>query len=343
MLQVVLQGPKELDFKQVPVPEPGEGQALIDVKRIGVCGSDIHVYHGKHKYATFPLVQGHEGSGVIVKTGPGVTGLKPGDLVTVRPQMFCGHCLLCRQGRYNLCKEYKVIGVLGSTIGMASEYFLIEADKLHKLPQTMSFDEGAMIEPAAVGIHSVKLGGNVKDWKVLVIGAGPIGNLTAQAAKALGADKVMITDINPARLDLASRCGIDFCVDTRNIGLEAALNQHFGPDGADLILDCAAIPKILEELVLIARRGSDIILVGNYYGAVPVELGLVQRRELRLVGTMNYTAIDYEDTIRFIENGEIKVKELVTNYFPIKEYAAAYQYIDDNADKVMKVLIRVND
>ena len=105
MLQVVLQGPKELDFKQVPVPEPGEGQALIDVKRIGVCGSDIHVYHGKHKYATFPLVQGHEGSGVVVKTGPGVTGLKPGDLVTVRPQMFCGHCLLCRQGRYNLCKE----------------------------------------------------------------------------------------------------------------------------------------------------------------------------------------------------------------------------------------------
>jgi L-iditol 2-dehydrogenase len=343
MLQAVLKGPKTIEFSEVPTPEPEAGQALVQVKRIGVCGSDIHVYHGKHKYATFPLVQGHEGSGVVVKTGPGVENLAPGDLVTLRPQLFCGKCLLCRQGRYNLCEQYKVIGVLGSTTGMASDYYLADASKLHKLPASMGYDAGAMVEPAAVAFHSVKMAGNIKGGKVLIIGAGPIGNLVAQAAKALGADKTMITDINPVRLALAQKCGVDYCVDTSKTELEAAILANFGPDRADVIIDCAAVPKILEQLVHSARRGTNIVLVGNYYDAVPVELGLVQRREINLVGVMNYTAQDYEDVIRLIAEGKIKVNELITDHFPLKDYSGAYRYIDENASSVMKVMIDVGE
>ena len=205
----------------------------------------------------------------------------------------------------------------------------------------MGYDAGAMVEPAAVAVHSVKMAGNIKGGKVLIIGAGPIGNLVAQAAKALGADKTMITDINPIRLALAQKCGVDFCVDTSKTGLDTAILENFGPDRADVIIDCAGVPKILEQLVHFARRGTNIVLVGNYYDAVPVELGLVQRRELNLIGVMNYNSADYEDVIRFIAEGKIKVDELITNHFPLKDYTEAYQYIDENSNSVMKVMIDV--
>jgi L-iditol 2-dehydrogenase len=344
LLQAILQKPKTINFFDVPVPEPGEGQALIEVKRIGICGSDIHVYHGRHKYAILPVVQGHEGSGVVVKVGSGVKKLIPGDKVTLRPQLFCGKCYLCRQGRYNLCEDYKVLGVLGGTSGMASEYFLADASILHKLPGSMSFDEGAMVEPAAVAVHAVKLGGKAAGSHVLVIGAGPIGNLAAQAAKAIGAASVMITDINPIRLSLARDCGITYCVNTMEMDLEAAILKNFGPNRADFILDCAATHKTLEQAIRSARRGTNIVLVGNFYDFVPVELALVQRRELNLIGDMNYIAEDYEEAIRFIAGGEIQVKKLISNHFGLKEYTAAYQYIDDNSSgAVMKAMIDVKD
>lgn len=343
MLQATLQAPKTIEFRDFPMPEPDEGQVVMKVMRIGICGSDIHVYHGKHKYATLPIIQGHEGSGTVEKVGSGVHGLVPGDLVTLRPQHFCGKCLLCKQGRYNLCETYKVMGVLGGLTGMASEYFLIDASKLHKLPPTMTFDEGAVVEPAAVGVHAVKLGGQAAGSKVLVIGAGPIGNLAAQAAKALGADKVMIADISDVRLALAKECGVDFCVNTAKADLDTAIVEQFGPNRADFILDCVGSAKTLEQAIRIARRGTNIVLVGNFYDFVPVELGLVQRRELNLIGDMNYVAEDYEDAIRFIADGKIKVDELISNHFAFREYASAYQYIEDNSDgAVMKVMIDVD-
>lgn len=334
---------KTIEYRDIPIPEPAAGQVVMKVMRIGICGSDIHVYHGNHKYATLPLVQGHEGSGAVLKVGSGVSELAPGDLVTLRPQSFCGECFLCKQGRYNLCESYKVMGVLGGLTGMASEYFLVDASKLHKLPPTMTFDEGAVVEPAAVGVHAVKLGGKATGSKVLVIGAGPIGNLAAQAAKALGADKVMIADISDVRLDLAKQCGVDFVVNTLNSDLEAAVLESFGPQRADFILDCAGSPKTLEQAIRIARRGTNIVLVGNFYDFVPVELGLVQRRELNLIGDMNYVAEDYEDAIRFIAVGQIRVNELISNHFAFREYADAYQYIDDNVGgTVMKVMVDVD-
>ena len=254
MLQAILQAPKTIEYREVPMPEPGAGQVVMKVKRIGICGSDIHVYHGSHKYATLPIVQGHEGSGTVEKVGAGVEGLAPGDPVTLRPQHYCGECFLCSQGRYNLCETYRVMGVLGGITGMASEYFVIDATKLHKLPPSMSFDAGAVVEPAAVGVHAVKLGGKAAGSKILVIGAGPIGNLAAQAAKALGADKVMIADISDVRLKLAGDCGIDFCVNTLNTDLEKAILEKFGPNRADFILDCAGSPKTLEQAIRIARH-----------------------------------------------------------------------------------------
>ncbi len=341
MIQAVLQSPKVIEFREVPRPEPGPGQVLLAVERIGICGSDVHVYHGKHQYAIFPLVQGHEGAGTVVKIGSGVSGFAPGELVTFRPQQFCGQCPLCRQGRYNLCEDYKVIGVLGGTIGMASEYFLCDAAKLHKLPAGMNADQGALVEPAAVAVHAARLAGTEAGEKVLVIGAGPIGNLTAQAAKALGAAAVMITDINPPRLELAGKCGVDYCINTAEVDLEAAIRKYFDSHRAGAILECVGVAATLGQAIRSARRGTNIVLVGNYYGRVPVELAPVQRRELNLIGHMNYTAPDYETAIELIASGKIKTQALVSNYFPLQAYEQAYRYIEENPDTVMKVLLKV--
>lgn len=164
-------------LEDVPIPEVGDDQVLIEMKRVGICGSDIQVYHGRHKYMKFPVVQGHEGSGIICKTGRHVAGFTVGDRVTVQPQVFCGECAACKSGHYNVCQQLKVYGV--NTNGMAVEYFLTEASKVLKIGDEMSFDEGALVEPAAVAVGAVRRSGNLQAKHVLVVGAGPIGNFVA--------------------------------------------------------------------------------------------------------------------------------------------------------------------
>ena len=197
MLQQVMTNPGEITFREVPVPEVKDDQVLVKIRNIGICGSDIHVYHGKHPFTKYPVTQGHEVSGEIVKLGEHVTGFSIGQKVTIQPQVVCGKCYPCRHGKYNLCEELKVMGF--QTTGTASEFFAVDAKKVTVLPEKMSYDEGAMIEPLAVAVHAVKRAGDVKGMKIAVLGAGPIGILVAQTAKGLGAESVMITDVSDLR------------------------------------------------------------------------------------------------------------------------------------------------
>ena len=153
MLQQVMTAPGQIIFQEVPVPVPQKGQVLVRIMKIGICGSDIHVYHGKHPFTKYPITQGHEVSGEIAELGEGVIGLTVGQHVTIEPQVVCGHCHPCRHGKYNLCEELKVMGF--QTTGTASTYFAVDAAKVTPLPDTMSFDEGAMIEPLAVAVHEI--------------------------------------------------------------------------------------------------------------------------------------------------------------------------------------------
>ena len=143
MLQQVMTSPGEIMFREIPIPEPQKGEVIIKIMKIGICGSDIHVYHGEHPFTSYPVTQGHEVSGEIVKSGEGVEGFEPGQKVTIQPQVVCGKCYPCRHGKYNLCEELKVMGF--QTTGTASHYFAVDAAKVTKLPDDMSFDEGAMI------------------------------------------------------------------------------------------------------------------------------------------------------------------------------------------------------
>lgn len=341
MLQQVMTNPKEITFNEVPVPEIKADQVLVKIMKIGVCGSDIHVYHGKHPFTSYPVTQGHEVSGEIVKLGEKVTGFTVGQKVTIQPQVVCGKCYPCRHGKYNLCEELKVMGF--QTTGTASEFFAVDAAKVTALPEDMSYDEGAMIEPLAVAVHAVKRAGDVKGMKIAVLGAGPIGILVAQTAKGLGAESVMITDVSDLRLEKAKECGVDFCINTKEKDFGEAMLENFGPDKADVIYDCAGNNITMGQAIKYARKGSTIILVAVFAGMAEIDLAVLNDHELDLNTSMMYRNEDYIEAIRLVNKNKVALKPLISKHFSFQDYKAAYEYIDANRETTMKVIINVQE
>lgn len=341
MLQQVMTNPGEIIFQEVPTPKPGDGQVLVKIKDIGICGSDIHVYHGKHPFTSYPVTQGHEVSGEIAELGAGVSGFAMGQKVTIEPQVYCGKCHPCRHGKYNLCEELKVMGF--QTTGTASEYFAVDASKVTPLPQEMSFAEGAMIEPLAVAVHGVKQVGDVTGMNIAVLGAGPIGNLVAQTAKGMGAAKVMITDVSDFRLKKAEECGIDVCVNTREKNFGEALTEAFGPDKADVIYDCAGNNVTMGQAIQYARKGSVIVLVAVFAEMAQIDLAVANDHELDIKSTMMYRHDDYVDAIRLVKEEKVHLRPLISKTFAFQDYLEAYRYIDANREETMKVIVHVQD
>ena len=339
MKQVRLVEPENVVLEEVDRPVPKASEVLIQVKRIGVCGSDIHAYYDKHPYISCPIVQGHEFSGEIVELGEAVGGFTVGDRVTAMPQLVCGKCYPCTHGDYHICNALKVIGCQAD--GAAREFIPVDQDLIIKLPHGMSFDHGAMVEPVAVGVHAVQRLGIVSGMKLLVFGAGPIGNLTAQVAKGLGAEAVMIVDISPFRLDVARQCGIDVIVNASEELLEQRIDEAFGPDRADAILECVGVQDTMEQAITLARKGSDIIVVGVFAEKPALDIGLVQDKELKLIGTLMYKENDYHKAVELIQSNQIRLDPLITTHFAFEKYAQAYKYIEEYKDRSMKVLIDV--
>ncbi len=267
----------------------------------------------------------------------GIASFVKGDKVTIMPQVTCGKCYSCTHGMYHICDDLKVMGF--QTEGAAQEYFSLKADMVIKLPPEMELEEGALIEPAAVAVHAVSRGGDVSSKNILVLGAGPIGNLTAQVAAGLGASKVMITDINDFRLDLAEQCGIDFAVNPLKEDLEEMVSEKFGFAKADIIFECVGSEDTIAQAISLSRKGSTVVIVGVFGEKPSVDLGLVQDRELSLIGTLMYQKNDFIKAIELVTVKKIKLKELITDDFYIKNYKKAYEYIGKHRDIVMKVMI----
>ena len=337
----ILHNPNNMTYEETEKPQPKSDEVLVAVKAAGICGSDIHVYHGKHPFTKYPVTQGHEVSGEVVKLGKNVTEFHEGQKVTIEPQVYCGHCYPCRHGKYNLCEELKVMGF--QTIGTASEYFAVDASKVTPIPEEMSYEEGAMIEPLAVAVHGVKQMGDVSGMNIAVLGAGPIGNLVAQTAKGMGAAKVMITDVSDLRLEKAKECGIDVCVNTKNKDFGEAMVEAFGPDKADVIYDCAGNNITMGQAIKYARKGSVIVLVAVFAGMASIDLAVANDHELDIKSTMMYRHDDYVDAIRLVNENKVHLRPLISKTFAFKDYLKAYQYIDDNRETTMKVIINVQE
>lgn len=340
MLQQQMTAPGQISFRNVPVPTPGPDQVLVKIKKIGICGSDIHVYHGTHPYTAYPITQGHEVSGQIVATGEYVRELRTGQRVTIEPQVFCGRCYPCLHGKYNLCEKLKVMGF--QTTGTASEYFSVDASKVTPLPEGITYSEGAMIEPLAVTVHAARRFPGLQGAKVAVLGCGPIGILLIQSLKALGAAQVLGTDLSDTRLELAGKLGADFTVNTGKNDYASALHDAFGPDGADVIYECAGTDITMDQAIQNARKGSTIILVAVFGKRASLDLAKLNDSELDLNTSMMYRHEDYVDAIRFVQEGKIRLEPLESIHFPFREYQKAYEYIDSHRESTMKVLIDVD-
>ncbi len=340
MKQAVMVTPGNIEFCEVERPSLGPGQVMLATRRIGVCGSDIHVYHGKHPYTSYPIVQGHEVSGVVAEVGEGVDGFSVGDKITFAPQVVCGECYPCRHGMYHICENLKVLGF--QTDGTAQDFFPLPVEMVFRLPESISLDHAAMIEPISVAVHAVLKGGDVRDKRVLVLGAGTIGNLVAQVARAFGAKTVMITDVKDYKLAKARECGIEFAINTAQADLDQAILEYLGPDRADLILECVGAQATITQAVDYARKGTTIVVVGVFGDKPLVDLGLVQDRELKLVGTLMYQNSDYEIAIDLVKSGKMRLDNLITHRFKFDQYLAAYQAIEESDGEYMKVMIELD-
>lgn len=340
MKQEVMTEPGKIEFREVDIPQPGPDQVLVKIKRIGICGSDIHVCHGTHPYTSYPVTQGHEVSAQIVERGQYATKYEVGQRVVIEPQVYCGHCYPCLHGKYNLCEDLKVMGF--QTTGTASEYFAVDESKCTPIPDEMTYDQGAMMEPLAVTVHAAKRFPDLVGANVCIEGCGPIGLLLAQSAKALGAKKVLITDISDLRLNLAKEVGVDAVANTRDRNLGEVLVETFGPDKADVIYDCAGNDITMNAAIQNARKGSTIILVAVFGKMATVDLAKLNDSELDLNTSMMYRHEDYVDAIRLVREGKILLEPLMSKHFPFEDFQRAYEYIDENREQVMKVLIDVD-
>jgi L-iditol 2-dehydrogenase len=339
MRQVRLVADRELVVEDVPVPEVRAGEALVRTSAVGICGSDVHAYHGRHPFVHPPIVLGHEFGGTVTALGSPTEGIRVGQMVTVEPSVVCGVCENCRRGRYNICASLQVLGCVGWQ-GAQAEYIRVPAAKIIPLPRDWSGERGALVEPAAVAVHAIRQGRLMDRSRVVILGAGPIGLMTLQAAKAHGAAEVTVIDLVPARLERARAFRADHTLPGGD-GVVAAVHRLWGPEGVDLIFDCVAVAQTVDQALRMARKGIRIVVVGVPAGSVPVDLSLVQDRELELVGTLMYRREDFDEAIRLMEAGTMAPEQMVTHRLPLERAADAFRLIDAQPDRVCKVLLVV--
>lgn len=338
MRQAIMTAPGKIEHIDVPVPGIlKSNEVLLKIQKIGVCGSDIHVFHGEHPATPYPVVQGHEYSAIIEAVGDKVTKARPGMKATARPQLVCGECGPCKRGQYNACQKLKVQGFQAP--GVAQDYFVVPEDRLVILSDSLSFEQGAMIEPAAVGAHSTGRTTNIKGKNVVVSGAGTIGNLVAQFAKARGAKKVLVTDVSNYRLAKAKECGIETTLNVLETPFDEGVLACFGDEGFQVGLEAAGVQASLDVLIANVEKGGDVVILGVYAKNPVVNMFYVGEHELNLYGSMMYRHEDYEEAAEMIASGKIITEPLVSKHFPFDQYLQAYEYIDQHKEKTMKVII----
>jgi len=259
---------------------------------------------------------------------------------TARPQLVCGQCGPCRKGQYNACQHLKVEGFQAP--GVAQDLFVVSEDRVVVFPEHMSFEQGAMIEPSAVGAHATNRTGGLKGKNVVVSGAGTIGNLVAQFAKNRGANKVLITDISDYRLNIAKQCGIDGMLNVAKISFEAGSQSYFGEEGFQIGFEAAGVQASLDVLMKHVEKAGEVIILGVYSNNPVVNMYYLGEHELNIFGSMMYLHEDYEAAVEMIASGKLITKPLLTKNFPFEKYLDAYRFIEKQGDKTMKVMIEIS-
>lgn len=327
-------------LEDVPAPTPGTGEVQIAVEVCGICGSDIHAFGGMHPFVPPPVVPGHEFSGLISELGPGVTGWSLGQRVTVEPSLVDGTCPRCRSGRYNICDNLRVLGCQAD--GALAEYITVPAGKVIALPDDVTFEQGAMVEPAAVGVHAARRADVASAPLIAITGAGTIGLMTLQAVRAMGAGDIVITDTVDSRLALAKELGATHTVNVRQVNLTGWMKEHYGEENpVDLVFECVGLEQPLDDALHIAHKGARIVAVGVYPSKVPVAMHWVQDREFEIVGTLMYTRQDFLTALQLIRTGHIQVQQLISRQEPLENVVEVFSTFEHGPGAAIKNLIDV--
>lgn len=332
----VLSGVGRVGVEEREIPVPGDDEVLVEVRSVGVCGSDVHYYeHGRigPYVVDSPLVLGHEAGGVVAAVGAGVASLSVGQRVSIEPGVPCRNCTQCLAGRYNLCPDVKFFATPPHD-GAFAQFVAVPASFVYAVPDTISDDAAGLLEPLSVGIWACLRARVAPGSTVLVTGAGPIGLIAAQTARAYGADAVAVTDVNPHRLALAEKLGL------RAIDVSATSLADAGIE-PDVLLECSGNARATWDAVSVVARAGRVVLVGMGGDTVELPLSYVQDRELTITGAFRY-ANTWPIAIQLAASGRVDLDSMVTGHHGLDDVEAALT-AGRTDPTTIKVMIRPGD
>jgi L-iditol 2-dehydrogenase len=341
MKALLLSEYSHLELTDLPRPEIGGGEVLVRVAACGICGSDVHGYDGSSGRRIPPIVMGHEAAGTVAAVGAEVTGYKPGDRVTFDSTVYCGECGFCRRGEANLCDNRQVIGVSCGDYrrhGAFAEYVTVPARILYHLPDDFEFSQAAMLEAVSVALHAVRVSAARRGDSALVIGAGMIGLLTLQAARAAGCNPVYIADVDATRLELARQLGADGTLHCSGAELVREVLKRTGGQGVDVSYEAVGRNETVTAAIEATRRGGTVTLVGNIQPEVTLPLQKVVSRQLRLQGSCA-SAGEYPQAIEMISDGRVSVKPLITAVASLEDGPRWFERLHAGEPNLMKVVL----
>ncbi|MDO4320983.1 MAG: NAD(P)-dependent alcohol dehydrogenase [Lachnospiraceae bacterium] len=324
------------------IPEIAPDQVLVKMEYCGVCGSDVHFYKDGRvgdNFAPENFVLGHEVAGTVVKAGEDVKHLKAGDRVALEPGYACGKCNFCKTGNYNLCPGMTFFAD-PPVAGALKEYVAHPADYCFKLPDNMTTEEGALVEPLAVGLHATSLGKVGLGDEVLILGGGCIGLVTLLSAKARGASKIVVADLFDKRLDMALKLGATEVINAKREDVFQRVEELFGGMGADKVFETAGSPVTIKQTPFFVKRGGTIVLVGmSAESVIDYNFSQIMLKEANIKTVFRYRNL-YPTAIAAISSGSIDVKQIVTHRFTFDESDLAFSTVVQDAENVIKAVIK---
>jgi L-iditol 2-dehydrogenase len=343
MKALLLTAPSHLEWVDAPDPRPGADEVLVRVRACGICGSDIHGWDGSTGRRRPPLIMGHEAAGEIASVGPKVAGWRIGDRVTFDSTISCGECGPCRQGRINLCENRRVLGVAPAEYrqdGAFAEYVALPARILYRLPDGLSFQQAAMVEPVSIAIHAVQRVKVAPTDTAVVVGSGMIGLFVVQALRWAGAKRVIAVDLEPRRLALARELGATDVIQSDRADVAAEVARLTGGAGADLAFEVVGVSATLQVALACLRKGGSAVLVGNLAPKTDFPLQSVVTREISLFGSCS-SAGEYPLCLDLISRGVIRVEPIISAVAPLAEGGEWFRRLSaPDGAQFMKIILQ---
>lgn len=332
--------PGKIEYRDHVAPELGARDVKLKVRAVTLCGSDAHIFKGKHLAAPLPVPVGHEIAGEVVEVGPQVTRAQIGDRVTVEPVITCGKCYFCQRGKYHLCTEISFQYRRGQ--GGLTPYFVVAENWVHPVSKSIPYAEIALLEPLSVALHAVKKSGLSLGQSSAIFGAGAIGLLILQLACLSGGGKMLVIDINPGRLRVAEELGASNVLDNRAADVLEAIFAETGGLGADRAFEAVGLPVTLVQALKSVRKGGLVVLVGLFEQAeTSIPANIFVQREILLTGSQGYNW-DFQEAVELLVEGKVDLKRLITHQFPFSEVQRAFDTMIDPAKGAIKVVVNVD-